>query len=313
MLLNTEIIRKTDAGYKRASEIDDGQQWFSDLKARMRKEKKIAEVVFLSPSRARALLNANPDNRKVTASTVEAYAKDIAQGRFAFNGQTIIVADTGELNDGQHRCEAVVLAGIGIETLLVAGVPRITRTTVDMGKTRTTGDFLHMHGIPYANHVASAAGVIYAYELGIVLGDKRGVAKSGGHFADPTQRPTKQQLLTFARANLEDIERAIRAVDIKKATAIATFSRFIGVLCILARRSKDWKAATEFITAILEGDNLKKGTPEYIVREKLIAERSTRLGPVAFVEIVVRGWNAKRSGKPLNRISVAGFIPDVAR
>lgn len=313
MLLNTEIIRKTDAGYKRASEIDDGQQWLAELRQRMRKEKKITEIVFLSPSRAKALLSVNPDNRIVSNATTETYAKDIAQGRWAFNGQPIIVADTGELNDGQHRCHGVVLAGKGIETLLVAGVPRATRTTVDMGKTRTTGDFLHMHGIPYANHIAAAAAMLYAFEEGLIMGEKKGVSKHNSTLFVTNTKPTKQEILTFARANLDDFQKAVKAIDTKKATAISTYSRFLGALTILARRSKDWKAATEYITAVLEGDNLKKGSAEYIVREKLIAERSNHLGPVSFLEIVVRGWNAKRSGKPITRLAIAGYVPDVAR
>ena len=312
-MLNTEIIRKTDGGYKRASEIDDGQQWLADIKHRMRKERRFAEIVFLSPSRARALLSVNPDNRVINERAVETYARDIVAGRFPFNGQPVILADTGELNDGQHRCEAVIRTGRGYETLFVAGVPRATRTTIDMGKARSTGDFLHMHGIPYANHISNAASMLYAYEEGLLIGETRGVTKTNSALFDFGNKPTKQEILTFARANLDDFQRAIKVIDIKKASAISTFSRFIGALTILARRSKDWESATDYILAILHGDNLKKGSPEYIVREKLIAERSNRLGPVSFLEIIVRGWNAKRTSKPLTRLSLVGYVPEVAR
>lgn len=311
-MLNTEIIRKTDTGYKRASAIDDGQQWLADLKQRMRKEGRIAEIFFLSPSRAMALLGVNPDNRKVN-STVEQIAADIASGRFQFNGESVIVADTGELNDGQHRCEAVVLAGKGIETLLVAGVPRASRTTVDMGRARTPGDFLHMNGIPYATTVAAAANMLLVFEDGRIMGNTKGVGKTTSGMTHHDAKPTKQEILTFARANLDDLQKAIKTLDPAKASAISTVSRFAGALCILARRSKDWPSAIEFITAVVNGDNLKKQSPEYIVREKLIAERSNRIGQVAFLEIVVRGWNARRTGKSVTRISVAGFVPDVAR
>ena len=313
-MLNSEIIRNTNHGRKRAVEIDDGQQWLTELKQRIGKEHRITEVFYLSPSRARALLVANPDNRKISNRTAETYATDIANGRWVFNGEPIIIAETGELNDGQHRCEAVVLAGKGIEVLLVAGVPRSSRTTVDMGKVRTTGDFLHMHGIENANIMAAAAAMILACETGRIMGGGGGVKKDNNNLATADLRPTKQEVLTFARANMDDLHRAQAAIRVDKASVVASYSRFIGILAILARRSKDWDEAIAYISAVVDGDGIKKTTPEYTVRERLIKERSTKtLGAIAFMEIVVRGWNARRSRQRLSHIKLAGYVPEIAR
>lgn len=313
-MLNNESIGRSDLGHKRTIENDEGQQWLSELKQRMRKEKRFAEMVHLSPSRARALLAANPDNRKLSNRQAETFASDISNGRWVFNGEPIILADTGELNDGQHRCEAVSLAGKGIDVLLVAGVPRATRTTVDMGRVRTTGDFLHMHKIEQGKIVAAAAQMLLAFETDRIMGFQRGVGKANSQMVSYTMKPTKQEILEFARENMNDLRRAMDALNAQKVAMVASYSRLVGILCVLARHSRDWPDAIAYITALVEGDNLKKLTPEYTTRERLLSEkRSGSLGPIGFMEIVIRGWNARRAKQRISHIKLAGYVPDVSR
>ena len=313
MMFTDQSIRRSDSRNK-PTDVDDGQQWLNEIKQRMKKEKRITETVFLSPSRAKALLGSNPDNRKISSRTAETYAADIANGRWVFNGEAVIVAETGELNDGQHRCEAVVLAGKGIEVLLVAGVPRASRTTVDMGRARTTGDFLHMHNIENANAVAAAAQMLLAYETDRVMGYQRGVAKNNNMIFCHTMKPTKAEVLAFARENMADLERAMSALNKTKAGVVASFSRLAGILCIIARHSKDWPDAIAYMTSVIDGDNLKKLSPEYTVRERLLSERRNgSLGPIGFMEIVIRGWNARRAKQRISHIKLGGYLPEISR
>ena len=88
-----------------------------------------AAVIDLTPKLAKELLLCNFDNRPISIKRVESFAADIRDGRWEFNGETIIVADTGEMNDGQHRCHAVIMADKSIPTLLVKGVSRASRFT----------------------------------------------------------------------------------------------------------------------------------------------------------------------------------------
>lgn len=314
-MLNSETIRKIDAGHKRASAVNDGQQWLDEMAVRMRKTKPICEIVTLTPSMATALLAVNPDNRTINQKTVEAFAADIVAGRWAFNGESIILADTGELNDGQHRCAAVVLAGQGIKTTLVAGVPREVRTTTDMGRQRTTGHFLHMHKVEKSNAVAAAAGMVFGYENGLLIEQKENVkVKAHTSFIQVGKRPTKQQILEFATKNIVDFNRALAAIDSTKAGVVSSYSRFVAMLCIIARRTKDWKSATDFIVSVVNGDDLKRGSAEYATRERLLLEkRQGLLGPIRFMEIVARGWNAYRVGQRVNRFNLSGTVPPISR
>lgn len=294
---------------------DSGQQWLSTVMSRLKKERRITEVITLTPAMAAALLTANPDNRRINQKAVEVFAADIVAGRWAFNGEAIVVADTGELNDGQHRCAAVVLAGQGIETLFVAGVPRESRTTTDMGRQRTTGDFLQMHRIEQSNVIAAAASMVWGYENDcLVKSSSDTTVKSHTSFIPLHLRPTKQQILAFANANIGDFKRAVQAIDGHKAAVVSSYSRFVAMLCIIGRRTKDWKAAMAFITAVVNGDDLKRGSPEYATRERLLSEkRQGTLGPVRFMEITARGWNAHRANQRVNRFQISGAVPRIAR
>ena len=115
---------------------------------------------MLTPQLARLLLDNNPNNRppqwgagRGTRSIV-AYAGMMRRGEWALNGSTLVVASTGELNDGQHRCEAVILADTAVPVQIVFGVDRATRVTLDQGIARTGGNVLAMNGVKDANNVA---------------------------------------------------------------------------------------------------------------------------------------------------------------
>jgi hypothetical protein len=305
----TELLKKTDGGFKPISRIDDGKQWALDLRRRMQMSSPVPvmEVVALSPSRAAALLAANEGNRVVSDATVRTYASDIIAGRWAFNGEPIIISETGELNDGQHRCHAVIEANKAIEVLMVAGVSRASRVTTDMGKARNVGDFLHMHDIPDANVVAAVAAIVYAQEGDLLLrGGSRDL--TNGH-----DRPTKQQILSFARHNLKDIKRAISAVDGKQAALVGTKSRHAAILALIGRRSGDWEEAESFVGAVLSGENLKRGSAALVARNRLLAEKEARsLSPIKTLEIMARAWNCHRAGASMSRVQLNGIVPELA-
>lgn len=312
--MNNFRIHNNESQFNHTSFVDEGQLWLDGLKRRMSDGRRITEIVLLTPSKAKALLAVNPSNRNINERTVEAYATDIFNGRWVFNGETVIISDTGELNDGQHRCEAVCLAGIPIEVAIIAGVPRESRTTVNMGKLRSTGDFLHMNGVENANCVGAAALMILSFESGKILGQRRSTTKTNSHLVSAENKPTKQEVLKFAEKNIGDIKRAMQAINATRSGVISSYSRMIAMLCILARSSSNWPEATAYINALVDGANLQPFTPEYTVRERLLSEKGNgRIGPVYFIEIIVRGWNARRAGQAMKRIQTSGSVPMIAK
>ena len=138
-------------------EKGQAEAWLTRCIARGKAVGYYGEVFTITPPMAEVLLARNPSNRAVVATGVRHWAQALRAGHWEVNGEPIIVAVTGELNDGQHRLTAVVETGISMTTFVVFGVSRDSRKTVDIGKKRTAGHILGMAGVTNAALVASTA------------------------------------------------------------------------------------------------------------------------------------------------------------
>lgn len=80
---------------------------------------------FISPEKAKMLLEKNVNNRSISKSTVDAYTKDILAGNWDEKvGSAISIDKDGVLRDGQHRLMAVIRAGIGVRMWVCRNVSK---------------------------------------------------------------------------------------------------------------------------------------------------------------------------------------------
>lgn len=136
--------------------------WFKECVHRSRNGM-FSEVKTVTPGLAEVILSSNQDNRNVRSVKLAQMVSDMVGGKWALNGESIIISDTGELNDGQHRLMALIAAKKCLPLLFTFGAKRETRITLDQGANRSSGDYLHMTGVPYAS--AQAANRASAYRL----------------------------------------------------------------------------------------------------------------------------------------------------
>lgn len=265
--------------------------WLDDLVEKS-KDKPISQLISMTPEFASVLLERNPANRKINNAAVESYAHDIAAGRWAFNGEPIIVSDTGELNDGQHRCLAVVEAKRAIEVILIIGIKRDTRTTLDQGRARTAGDFLSMNGITYANVTGAVAGHVWAFR-------NRGVLATGSG-----NRATKSEIVQTVK-DYPGIERSVHLVHQKGADAAG--GKTILAFCHFELGAISREDADHYILTLISGSGLKLGDPALYVRNRLINERG-QLRANAKAELIFKGWNAWRKGERVTRMLLTGGV-----
>jgi|LakMenEpi03Aug12_release.lakeMendotaPanAssembly.Ray.scaffolds.fasta_scaffold601331_2 hypothetical protein len=85
----------------------------------------------IGPEQAKIYLQMNTGNRNLQKGVVEQYAKDIRAGNWTLTHQGIAFAKDGRLLDGQHRLEAIVLAGIAVEMLVTFGLDDIAQAKMD--------------------------------------------------------------------------------------------------------------------------------------------------------------------------------------
>ena len=78
----------------------------------------------ITPEMAKEFLAANAQNqRKVNKSRVAKYAGEMLNGTWIYNGESIVITESGKLIDGQHRLLAVIESDIEIEVALITDVP----------------------------------------------------------------------------------------------------------------------------------------------------------------------------------------------
>lgn len=109
----------------------------------------------VTPVMAELWLQNNVQNRNVSQDTVNAYVREMLNGRWLPNHQGIAFDNRGALADGQHRLMAIVQSGCTVRLMVTFGLPSrvegelmVGMDTIDRGKTRSVADQLKIqHGL----------------------------------------------------------------------------------------------------------------------------------------------------------------------
>lgn len=98
-----------------------------------------AELVIetISPTIAARYLQRNHGNRQLITAHVNALARDMRLGRWMLSPQPICFAEGGDLLNGQHRLNAVILADVSIEIPVVRNLPDTASNTYDLHAARS--------------------------------------------------------------------------------------------------------------------------------------------------------------------------------
>lgn len=251
-----------------------------------------SEVVSLTPGLASVMLARNPDNRQIRHTKAAQYAQDMRNGRWTFNGEPIIVSDDGFLNDGQHRCQAIIDANICIEMIVVFGVPRASRITIDQGAARGAGDYLKMEGVQNWNVAATIARLVLAYE------------QSNGLAID-TKPITNGEVMDRVHADAKIAEAAHFASTMSRHVSAYAAGTLIGFCYYLFERHDENDAKT-FLTQVSKGEGLKAGSAALVLRERLLAEGKARQPKVC---MIFRAWNFYRRGMKVSASALHGKMP----
>ena len=273
-------------------EIARMKAWLSERLTACQKDP-VVEIVTLSPVLARLLLERNEKNRAISAVALDRLKRDIVEGRWEFNGETIVVSKDGKLNDGQHRCIAVAETGRAVRTTLVFGPQRDSRMTLDTGTARTVGHFLSMRGVKEANKVATVASMIWQWR------------EHGYITRTAEKKPTKSQTLAAA-ADEPGIVDSIAYVSQERAAAVASHT-VLAFVHWAVNKASNGVDADRFMDAVIRGENLRRGDPILYARNRLIAMRDMGVrDPGERVELLFKAWNADRRGEKVDRITIGG-------
>lgn len=132
-------------------------------------------VENITPAVAELYLAKNTHNRTLRPTKIGQYASDMQAGRWRWNGSTIVFGHSGQMDDGQHRCHAVIESGCTVRMLVVRGAELGAQETIDTGIGRKFQDVLKLRGETQWVSLAAAVRSIHVWEMGV-----RRIGNAGG-------------------------------------------------------------------------------------------------------------------------------------
>ncbi|WP_374833983.1 hypothetical protein [Paenochrobactrum pullorum] len=251
------------------------QDWVADKEVR-------ANVHYITPARAQVLLMNNPNNRNVKAANLASIMRDIVGGRFKLNGETLIIADDGTVNDGQHRCFSVLLTNTQIESLVASGVTKQSMRTVNIGMKREAKDRLAIAGV--SNYVVLSAMAALVFEL--TFGRKPTPSESEDYYFDHAE--AFQAALSCCGAGFKGIGQA--------AMGAAAF--------YLLRTGYAGEHIKAFFAAVRTGEMLTKRDARMVLRRAIFdADKKVKLSRDKWVSAFVAHFEKHQQRKSLSDIT----------
>lgn len=255
----------------------------------------IYEIVDVTPALAKQWLGANTHNRNPRPFKVAAYARDMRAGAWAVGaGEPISFSIDGVLLNGQNRLLAVIAAGVTVRLTVARNVNPEAQDKMDNCAVRTGGDALALLGHKNTRWLAAAARLALRVEH---------------HIDQPTIHEIEQYVddnpgLTTAVNFASSMVR--KHTDVPPAPASVAFMWFADV---------DPDAAQEFWGGIIQARTDGPGDPRYALINRLRTARAhgATLTPEQHLWILVRAWNAWRSGERLARIQLPSDVLPLPR
>ena len=256
-------------------------------------------VITVTPELARKWLKMNEKNRRISKRRVSVYSRDILNGTWSLNGESIKFDTEGKLLDGQHRLEAVIEANTAAEFLVVKGLRPETQTTMDTGRKRSLKDVLSMEGVVNPAVVSAVAKKAILWDAG----DRR--------FSGNTQ-PTHSELLDFISKTPSIHRSAEIGVRVRNGFKPLVPS-VIGLTHHLFHKL-DPSDTAKFFARLQVGANLDEGDPILILRNRSMLDLAEGKRPSDKVRVglVIKAWNAVRNGETMSKIVMTddGIMPE---
>lgn len=240
----------------------------------------------ITPDIATQMLLHNHHNRNLKERAIAQYIRDMDAGRWELNGESIIIAESGELMDGQNRLHAVVRSGVTIWSVVVRGIPDNLFKSVGRATKRTISDGLVIGGEAQGALLASVASHIWRYE------------EFPDRFAS-SYVPTPSEIDDLL-AKQPGIRDSIVFTSRNKVSGLVQ-SRAGALYYLFSQIDKD--DADDFFSALSTGANLGPENPILRLREWLVnnlANKRRVVGGEVFA-VVIKAWNFYRDGREVGR------------
>lgn len=245
--------------------------------------------VIITPEEAARLLELNTLNRPLSDQHVKRIARQISEGKWRFNGDTIKISDTNAVLDGQHRLWAIVEAKLPVETIIIRGIAEEAFATIDtLRKPRSGADVLALKGATHHRAYTSAA-------LQWLIRWQRKTLES---FKSPLNRIENSDI-ELAYAENPGIDRAIDRVMKLRGLANPPLVGFF--YYVLANRSPELAERMVFTLETPAGVSIND--PFFRLRMYFNSDHLKRKDPIMTIALMVKAANAASVGRELKLLT----------
>ncbi len=249
-----------------------------------------SEIVEVSPTVARSILENNPRNRTMRLDYVRHLASAMERGEWMVNGEPIQIAADQTLLNGQHRLSAVVESGETVPMLVVRGLPVKTQKTMDVGTRRTLSDVLALHGEKDTPSLAAVLGLLYRYRSGYRLDYQSRTA------------PTIPEALDLLHREPEVREAIVEARQVEREAKMRVS---VGALLLYLFEEIDRGEGRRFFEVLCDPSGEPEGSGVRKLRSHLdrISEiRKYRTTTLVLSAMTIKAFNAWREGRPIESL-----------
>lgn len=256
------------------------------------------EIIDVTPQTAEEWLSHNSSNRNLRRRVIDAYARDMLAGNWVLNGETVKFSTDGQLYDGQHRLNAVVLAATTVPMIVVRGLASGVMPTVDAGAKRSYSDALRLQG---EENTATLAAVTRRAAMWA-----RGYRTNAGNM-----NPTPLEMNEFLEAN----PRLRTSADVaSRLSSRSLLPNSVVGLCHWLFSDLDPDDASWFLTRLADGDGLASDDPIAVLRNRIIKMRmgGGRVHETDALALAIYAWNAHRAGETRVKLQMprGGLTPE---
>jgi hypothetical protein len=254
----------------------------------------------IDPERAEEMLKLLTSNRKLVSNHVSFLAREMKEGRWKVNGDTIRFSPK-RLLDGQHRLHAIIQSGVTIWVLVVEELPDDVFDSIDTGRTRGAGDIISTLGYGTNPFMIAAAGrFLWYYDHGMNL--------------DSAIRISNHEIVEIVRKN--PIISFVADYLANKKTMRA--SSIVAALTLISRKAGR-EMTMFFAEKLVVGAELHADDPIKYFRDKWLMEsthRSSRGDRAVWIAVCIKtynAWLAKKKVERVERWNANEAFPEVAK
>ena len=239
-------------------------------------EREKPQIEIITPTKAAELLEANNHNRPLNEQHVHRIARQIIEGKWKFNGDTIKIAINNDVLDGQHRLWACIESKQPIETIIVRNIERDAFATIDtLRKPRSGADILALNGVTnYRSTISVALQWLIRYQRKILL-----------EYRAPANKIENSDIEQAFRDNPGVVRAAERANKLRGLSSVGLIAFFYFVLS-----NRNPELAEQMIHTLENPAGVSVNDPFFRLRSYLTQVQHK--DPIVTIALMIKAANA---------------------